>query len=53
MKEYELTVVFRATDDTDAEEIRKLIEEVLAQLDHPVKVSGPARLNPPIDPHDE
>lgn len=53
MKEYELTVVFRANDGQDAEEVRKMLEAVLVQLDHPVTVSGPARLSPPIDPGDE
>lgn len=53
MKEYELTVVFRANDDQDAEEIRAMVDAVLDQLDHPVRISGPARLTPPLDPHDQ
>lgn len=53
MKEYELTIVYRASDDSDAEEIRQMVETVLVQLDHPVAVSGPAKLSPPLDPRDE
>jgi hypothetical protein len=52
VNEYELTVVFRASDSEDAEEVRGMLEAVLKQLDHPVTVSGPARLSPPIDPDD-
>jgi hypothetical protein len=53
VKEYELTVVYRANDDQDAEEVRGMIAAVLHQLDHPVALSGPARLSPRLDPHDE
>jgi hypothetical protein len=52
VKEFELTVVFRANDRDDAEEVRRMLEAVLTQLDHPVAISGPARLSPPLDPHD-
>lgn len=53
MKEYQLTLVYRAEDSDDANQIAEMIESVLDQLDHPVTSAGPARLNPPLDPTDE
>jgi hypothetical protein len=53
VKEYEITVVYRAHDDAEAEVIRNMLEDVLMKLDHPVTVSGSARLAPPLDPRDE
>lgn len=53
MKEFQLTLVYRAEDAEDAREIAEMIEAVLTQLDHPVTVAGPARLSPPLDPTDE
>lgn len=47
MKEYELTLVYRAEDDDDAEEIARMIEAVLRQLDHPVAVAGPCSSQSP------
>ena len=53
MKEYQLTLVYRAEDEEDAKQIAEMIENVLQQLDHPVTSAGPARLSPPLDPGDE
>jgi hypothetical protein len=53
MEEYQFTLVYRAEDANDANQIAEMIETVLHQLDHPVTSAGPARLSPPIDPADE